>query len=236
MTMHNGLRLHQELLLLALHDEKGTNAFARMLEIGLAGAMLGEFLLEGRAELRPEGRKGRPLVTVVSRAAFGDPVLDDGLRKLVDAKRRGSPQSTVGSLARVKDLRKRTAVALCRRGILRENEESVLLLFKRRVYPTLDGEPERALVGRIREAIDEPATEVDPRTALLVQLARSTGTLRALYSAKELKARKARLDSMRPEAGAGAEATAAAIEAAQAAMVAVMAATTAATTAATAGS
>ena len=234
MTMHNGLRLHQELLLLALHDEKGTNAFARMLEIGLAGAMLGEFLLEGRAELRPEGRKGRPLVTVVSRAAFGDPVLDDGLRKLVDAKRRGSPQSTVGSLARVKDLRKRTAVALCRRGILRENEESVLLLFKRRVYPTLDAGPERALVQRIREAVEDPEAAVEPRTALLIQLARSTGALRALYSNTEIRARKARLESLKPAAGPGGEATQAAIEAAQAAMVAVMAATTAATTAASA--
>lgn len=233
--MHNGLRLHQELLLLALHDEKGTIAFARMLNIGLAGAMLGEFLLEGRVELRPEGRKGRPLVTVVSRATFGDRVLDEGLRRLVEAKRRGNPQATVGSLARVKDLRARTAVALCRRGILRENEESVLLLFKRRVYPTLDPGPERELVLRIRQSIDEPRVDPDPRTALLVQLARSTGALRALYSNKELKALKPRLESMKPAAGAGGEATEAAIEAAQAAMVAVMAATTAATTAATAG-
>jgi len=233
-TMHNGLRLHHELLLLALHDEKGTIAFGRMLSIGLGGALLGELLLEGRVELRPEGRKGRPLVTVVSRATFGDPVLDEGLRKLVDAKRRGNPQSTVGSLSRIKDLRNRTAVALCRQGILRENEESVLLIFKRRVFPTLDAGPERELITRIREAIEEPDAVVAPRTALLVQLARSTGVLRALYSAKELKARKARLEAIKPEAGAGAEATEAAIEAAEAAMVAVMAATTAATTAATA--
>lgn len=233
--MHNGLSLHHELLLLALHDDKGTVAFGRMLSIGLGGAMLGELLLEGRLELRPEGRKGRPLVTVVSRATFGDPVLDEALRKLADAKRRGSPQSTVGALSRIKDLRNRTAITLCRRGILRENEESVLLIFKRRVFPTLDPGPERALVKRIREAIDEPDAEVSPRTALLVQLARSTGALRALYSAKELKARRARLEAMKPEAGAGAEATEAAIEAAQAAMIAVMAATTATTTAVTAG-
>jgi hypothetical protein len=136
----------------------------------------------------------------------------------------------------VKQLRARTATALCRRGILRENEESVLLLFKRRVYPTVDPGPERELVERVRSAIDEPETQVDPRTALLVQLAHSTGALRAIYSRQELKARKARLESLKPEAGAGAEATEAAIEAAQAAMVAVMAATTAATTAASAGS
>jgi hypothetical protein len=233
--MSVGLRLHHELLLLALHDDKGTIAFAQMLDIGLAGGMLGELLLDGRVELRPEGRKGRPLVTVVSRATFGDPVLDEGLRRLAEAKRRGSPQATVGSLSRIKGLRARTATALCRKGILRENEDRVLLLFKRRVYPTVDAAPERALVERVRRAVDEPGSEVDPRTALLVQLARSTGALGAIYSRKELKERKARLESLKPEAGPGAEATQAAIEAAQAAMVAVMAATTAATTAATAG-
>lgn len=234
--MSNGLRLHHELLLLALHDDKGTVAFGRMLNIGLAGGILGELLLEGRVEVRPDGRKGRPLVTVVSRATFGDPVLDEALRRLTEAKRRGNPQATVGSLSRMKGLRARTATALCRKGILRENEETVLLLFKRRVYPTLDPAPERELVERIRQAIDEPASTVDPRTALLVQLARTTGTLRALYSNKELKARKARLESLKPEAGAGAEATEAAIQAAEAAMVAVMAASTAATVAASAGS
>lgn len=233
--MSFGLRLHHELLLLALHDEKGTIAFARMIEIGLAGGMLGEMLLEGRVELRPEGRKGRPLVTLVSRATFGDPVLDDGLRRLAEAKRRANPQATVASLSRIKGLRARTATALCRKGILRENEDRILLLFKRRIYPTLDPAPERALVERVRRAVDEPGTPVDPRTAILVQLARSTGALRAIYSRQELKARKDRLESLKPEAGPGAAATQAAIEAAQAAAVAVIAATSAATTAATAG-
>ena len=222
--MSVALRLHHELLLLALHDEKGTLAFARMIEIGLAGGLLGELLLEGRAELRPEGRKGRPLVTVVSRATFGDPVLDEGLRRLAEAKRRANPQATVASLARIKGLRARTATALCRRGILRETEDRVLLLFKRRTYPTVDPGPERVLIDRVREAIEDPGAEVDPRTALLVQLARSTGALRAIYSNKEIRSRKARLEELKPVAGVSGEAAQAAIEAAQAAVVAAMAA------------
>ncbi|MEJ2539884.1 MAG: GPP34 family phosphoprotein [Gemmatimonadota bacterium] len=179
--MSLALRLHHELLLLALHDDTGTIAFAQMLELGLAGAVLSEFLLEGRVELRPDGRKGRPLVTVASRATFGDPVLDDGLRLLASAKRRANPRDTVSRLRRIEDLRARTATALCRRGILRETEDRVLLLFKRRIYPTLDPAPERALVKRIREAIDGPGADVDPRTAVLISLARSTRTLRAIY-------------------------------------------------------
>lgn len=237
--MSHPLRLHHELLLLALHDEKGTNAFAAMLEMGLAGGVLAELLLEERIELRPEGRKGKELVTVVSRAVLGDDVLDAGLRRLIDAKRRADARTTVGRLARIKDMRARTAVALCRRGILREDEGRVLLLFKRRIYPTLDPAPERELVERVRRAVEEPGSEVAPRTALLVALAHATSALKAIYSSKEIRGHKKRLEELkefRGEAGEAGAAARAAIEAAQAAAVAVMAATTAATTAATAGS
>jgi len=232
--MARDLRLHHELLLLALHDEKGTIAFGQMLDIGLAGALFCELLLEERIVLQPEGRKSKLLVTVASRAVFGEELLDEGLRGLIDAKRRADPRTTVSRLSRLKQLRGRTAVALCRQGILRETEGRVLLLFKRRLYPTLDGGPERALIDRVRRAVDEPGEEVTPRTALLITLARTTGTLRAIWSRKELKARKDRLDALATLGGAGGEATREAIEAAQAAMVAVMAATTAATGAAAA--
>ena len=224
------LRLHHELLLLALHDDKGTLAFGQMLELGLAGAVLGELFLEERVSLRPEGRKGKPLVTPVSRATFGDEILDDGLRRLVEAKRRADPATTVSRLSRIPQLRARTALALCRRGILREEEGRVLLLFRRRVYPTVDPTPERALVERIRIAVDEPTAEVTPRTALLVSLARTTGTLRAIWSGKELRARKARLEALSSLSGPGGAAAREAVQAAEAAMVAVVAATAATAT------
>jgi len=229
--MTSDLRLHHELLLLALHDDKGTLAFGQMLELGLAGAVLGELLLEERVSTRPEGRKGKALVTVVSRAPFGDEVLDDGLRRLAEARRRADPPTTVSRLSRIPQLRPRTALALCRRGIVREEEGRVLLLFRRRVYPTVDPAPERALVERIREAVDDPAAEVTPRTALLVSLSRTTRTLRAIWSGKEIRARKARLDALSSLSGPGGVAARDAIQAAEAAMAAVIAVT--ASTAAT---
>lgn len=226
--MSRPLRLHHELLLLSLHDEKGTHAFGGMLQIGLAGGVLSELLLEDRVEFRPEGRRGRDLVTVVSRAVLGDDVLDAGLRRLVDAKRRGDPQRTVQSLTRIADIRGRTAVALCRRGVLREKEGRVLWLFRRRIFPTVDPGPERALVDRVRAAVEDPAGEVAPRTALLVTLAQATGALKAVYSSKELRAHKKRLAALKEMGGESGSAAEAAIQAAQAAMVAVMAASAAA--------
>jgi hypothetical protein len=229
--MTRDLRLHHELLLLGLHDDKGTLAFGQMVELGLAGAVLGELLLEERVLLRPEGRKGRPLVTLVSRAPFGDEILDEGLRRLAEARRRADPATTVSRLSRIPQLRARTALALCRYGILREEEGRVLLLFRRRVYPTVDPAPERALVERIRNAVEDPTVEVSPRTALLLSLAHTTGTLRAIWSGKEIRARKARLEAVSSLGGPGGAAAREAVKAAEAAMVAVMAAT--ASTAAT---
>jgi hypothetical protein len=229
--MAHPLRLHHELLLLCLHDEKGTNAFGSMIETGLAGAVLGELMLEGRVETRPEGRKGKPLVTVVDHATLGDDVLDAGLRRLREATRRADLRRTVQGLARIKDIRARTAVALCRRGILREDEGRVLWLFKRRIYPTVDPAPERALVARVRAAVEDSGGEVAPRTALLVTLARTTGALKAVYSSRQIKAHGERLDALKELGGEGSRAARAAVEAmeaAEAAMVAMMAATAAA--------
>ncbi|HSM04156.1 MAG TPA: GPP34 family phosphoprotein [Longimicrobiales bacterium] len=234
--MSTDLRLHHELLLLALHDDKGTLVFGQMVELGLAGAVLAELLLEERVVLKPEGRKGRPLVTVVSRATLGDEVLDAGLRRLTDAKRRADPARTVSRLSGIPQLRNRTALALCRRGVLREEEDRVLVLFKRRVYPTVDPGPEQALVQRVRRAVDEPDADVGPRTALLVALARATHALRAIWTAKELRARKARLEALSTLSGPGGAAAREAVQAAEAAMMVVMASTVAATAAATGGS
>lgn len=48
MTASRRLRLHHELLLLALHDKKGTLAFGQMQHIGLAGGLVAELLLAER--------------------------------------------------------------------------------------------------------------------------------------------------------------------------------------------
>lgn len=232
MNVHRRLRAHHELLLLALHDEKGTLAFGQMQHVGLAGAVFAELLLEGRIAIVDErrGRKTNKFVEVVDRTRFGEGVMDAALKKLAEAKRRASPGNTVTRLAGMKGLRHDVGRELAHRGVLRATEDQVLLFFKRRVYPTLDPGPERALIARIRAALDGSETP-DDRTILLVALAHATGTLRAIYSRKELKGLKGRVAELSDKAGAGAQAAGDAIRAAQAAAVA---ATTAAITAATA--
>ncbi len=233
--------MHHDLMLLALHDQKGTIAYGKMQHFGLAGAVFAELLLLGRLRIVTERRrrKDRPLVEVVDPSRTGETVLDAALGVLAGAKRRAAPQRAVEKIARVKDLRHEVARELVRRGVVRATEDQVLLLFTRRVYPTLDPGPERALVARIRDALDGPPPSaggppapVDLPTAIVIALADATGILRALYGRRELKALKPRIQTLVEEAGAGADV---AREAVQAAINAAVAATSAAVAAATAG-
>ncbi len=229
MTASRRLRIHHELLLLALHDKKGTLAFGQMQHIGLAGGIFAELLIEGRIAIveEPRRRKTRHLVEVVDPSRFGEDVMDSGLTKLSEAKRRASPKDTVARLGAIKKLRHDVARELARMGVLRATEDQILLFFKRRIYPTVDPGPERNVIGRIRDALEGDATP-DDRTTLLVALAHGTKTLRAIYDRKSLKALKPRIEQLSVEAGAGAHAAGEAIRAVQAATVAAITAATAA--------
>lgn len=226
MTIEHDLRLHQEVVLLALKDEKGTPA-ASMYTFALAGAVLTELCLEDRLALE-ERKRGKPLVTLRSGTQIGDPVLDDALLQLQNAKRRANAATWVQRWAKSRLLHE-TARRLAQQGVLRVEEKRVLLLFNRTVYPEMDPGPERRLIERIRIAIFGDA-EVDARTAAIVTLSNAAGLLNPVFGRKELKARKGRIQGM-AEGDAVAEATRAAIQAAQAAVA--VAAATAATSATT---
>ncbi len=92
-------------------------------------------------------------------------------------------------------LHHRTARGLCRRGILRQTESSVLVVFKRRAYPTLDPGPERSLVARLREAIGGDG-QVAPELGVVLAVAHATGMLGIHFDRKLLSRRKDRLKEM----------------------------------------
>ncbi len=221
------LRLHHEILLLALHDRKGTFAFGQMIHLGLGGAVLTELLLEGRVRIVEEGRRKKEFVEVVDRRRLHDSALDAALDRLASAKRRATPANTVSRIGQVKELRRLVARDLCRKGVLRETEEEILLLFRRRVYPTVDPAPERALVERVRRTLEGEAPP-NERTAALIALADATSLLGAIFDRKERKALKGRIRQLR-DADVGSRAARQAVEAATAAVVASMVAVSAAT-------
>ena len=222
------LFLHEEIMLLALCDEEGTVVGGTHYSFALGGAILAELLLQERVKVDDSRRK--KLLTVRSAKPIGEPLLDECLEKVRSAKRRASLQTWVGRFAGIKQLRHRVALALCERGILRADEDTVLLIFKRKVYPEVDPKPERELIERLRQAVFTYTNELDSHTVVLAALANGSGILKVVFDKKKLKARKKRLEQLTKGNVAG-KATKEAIEAMQAAVVAAMVATTVATTA-----
>jgi hypothetical protein len=229
------LWLQEEVLLLALKDDKGT-PHSSMYSIAMGGAMLAELLLSERLVLEEKprkkplkpGKKPAYLVAVDNPKQLADPVLDECLHRVVTSKKARSPQEWVTRFGQLKDLKRRVAVGLCRKGILREREDRILVLFRRTAYPTLDGAPERRVVDRLQDAVAGDSMELDARTAVLVALANGTGILKHVLGKDLVKQRKDRIQEI-GEGDIVGEATRAAVQAAQAAVIA---ATTAATSAA----
>jgi Golgi phosphoprotein 3 len=191
MIMQGALFLHEEILLLALRDEEGTIATGTMYQYAIGAAILAELLLSKRIEVEQPGK--RKLVNLVSSTPLGEPLLDECLEKVGAAKRRAVLQTWVSRFAGTKNLKHRTAQQLCRRGILRADEDKVLLLFTRKIYPEVNPGPERELIERLRYAVLTDADDIDPRTIVLLSLANSTGLLKMAFNKKELKDRKVRI-------------------------------------------
>ena len=191
MTIQTNLFLHEEIMLLALRDEEGTIASGTMYQYAIGAAVLAELLLNKRIAVGEFRRK--KLVDLISSQPLGEPLIDQCLEKISSAKRRASLQTWVSRFAGVKNLKHLVAQGLCKRGILRAEEDKILLLFARKIYPEINPEPERKLIERLRQAIFADSRDVDPRTVVLVSLANSTGLLKVVFDKKELKGRKARI-------------------------------------------
>jgi hypothetical protein len=212
------LRLHEEMLVLALDDEKGTIR-ASNYKYGVCAGLLGELILEGRAELVAGPKPSKDRIMPANPKLLSDPLLDEVLRKIHESKKRRSPKDWVARLAQMGGLRKRVATGLVRRGILRERNARILLLFPWTFYPLLDPAPKRRLVERIRTAVEGDG-EVDERTAIAVAVASATGILKPVLGNPLLRERKERISRITEEQVLAAAAKKAVEEAAAAAAAA----------------
>ncbi|MDH3455300.1 MAG: GPP34 family phosphoprotein [Gemmatimonadota bacterium] len=226
--MNQATRLHvyEELMLLALRDKEGTIHFGANYLYALGGALLAELLLEKRIEIEDEKKK---FVVAKRGEKLGDPLLEECLERIATAKRRAPMRSWVTRFAGIKQLKHRVAQQLCDRGILKADEDKVLLIFTRKIYPERDPTVEREIVARLKSAIFTYTTEVDPRTVVLIALAHPTGLLRGAFDRKKLKDRKKRLDQIVAGNILG-QTTKEVMEAVQAAVAAAAVAVTVATT------
>ena len=187
------LHLHEQLLLLVLRDRKGTVDYrAGHYNLAMGGAILADLALGGYIEIDESKKAWVAPVAGLGRAR--DEVMDEALDQVRGSKRRKAA-SWVQRFGSIKRLRHRTAVGLCRRGILRTSESQLLLVFSRKVYPTVDPEPERRIIAALREAVMGDA-DVEPGLGVVLSLAHTTGSLKIHVDRKELRARKKRLKAI----------------------------------------
>ncbi|NNF62920.1 MAG: GPP34 family phosphoprotein [Acidimicrobiia bacterium] len=185
------LPLYEEVMLLALHDTKGTLARPAG-DVAVAAAAISELEWSGRIEL--EGPKA--FVDLVDASPTSDLVLDAVLDRLSAGKRRARLSTWLMRIAGIKDLRHIVARQLVADGVLVVHEKS-FLSFDLSVYPELNPLPEQLVVERIRQAVVSEGMKVDGRTARLIGLADATWLLRKVLPGKEKRQHKARIKEMR---------------------------------------
>jgi len=216
MKTNDSLSLPEEILLLALRDEEGTIEMGSMYTYAIGGAVLAELVMRNRVRLESHGKKR--LVALNDPKPIDKPFLDDCLIQVRESRKKRSAQDWVTRFANTKQLKDRLATQLCEQGILRADEDKVLLLFTRRIYPEVDSGPERELVERLHQAISSYSNDLAPRTVALVSLAHHAGLLKNAFDKKDLKDRKRRIEQIINGEATG-QATKEAIEAVQAAVM-----------------
>ena len=230
-SSRHDLHLHEQLLLLVLRDHKGTVDYrAGFYNLAMGGAILAELALAG--VIRIEESKKAFVEAMPGTDRPRDEIMAEALERVRNARRRRRASAWVSTFGNLKRLRHRTALGLSRRGILRTKESQILLVFTRKLYPTIDPGPERKLLARLREAVMGEG-EIEAGLGVVLSLAHATGSLRIHFERKELKARKARLKAISAgehfgsavahRAVAAQNATRAAVAAAQTAVVATQA-------------
>ena len=194
MQYSDDLFLYEEIMLLALKDEEGTIASGSMYNYAIGGAIIAELLLSQRITV--DQSKKKKLVSVASPELLNDSLIDEWLMKMSSSKRRKTLQDWVARIANTRDLKHRVAIQLCQRGILKMDEEKILVLFTRRIYPEINPEPEKLIIDRLYNAIFTDTDDIDARTIVLLSLAKSANILPVIFGKKEIKQRKKRIEQI----------------------------------------
>lgn len=214
--------LGEQLLLLSLDDESGTEKESMNVSYAIAAASLVELALAGRVEVHDDQ------VTVHDAAPLGDPTLDAALAEISGDERR-KPRKTKEW---IEHLRKGavagTTRSLVAKGLLREEKKKVLGLFPVRRYPEADGSAESALRQRLDDIVMRGAAP-DERTASLIALLHGAKLHGLLYSKPQLPTAKKNMEKVAHGQWAG-PAVRQAVKAAEDALTAIVVMTVVTTT------
>jgi len=188
--METKLSLAEELLLLALSEEKGTVLMTASLGLpyGLAGALLIDLAEAGLVRI-----EGKELVAE-PRGSARDELLDATLEIIRSSARTRDLKYWVakigrsGGKIRVKD---KLLARLVEKRILEREEHRVLLIFPTMRYPEADSRPEYGIRERVRAGI-RGVVPPDGRTAALISLVNACDLINVIFEKGERREAKKR--------------------------------------------
>ncbi len=194
MSRSRDLYLHEEIMLLSLKDSEGTVEFGVSYHQALAGAIISELLLKNRIAINEEKKK--KLITLKNSKPFGDAILDECIEMVSREEKTKDINHWLYKFSSVKDLKNRVAQGLSHKGILKEDEDRVLFIFTRKIFPETDPGPERLIKQRVENAVMTDTEDITPETVILISIAKQTGILRTIIDKAAMKERKDRIDKL----------------------------------------
>ncbi len=189
---HNLLHIYEEIVLLALRDTKGTFS-TRRIEYLISGAVLAELQLNGSIVV---GESKKLLVEVNNTAIQSDSIMQECFSKIQASCRQLSLKTWVERLSKIKELRHKVAMQLCERKILFADKQTILFIFTKKIYPEINPQPEKLILERLHSIIFSSDPYVDPRSAVLIALAKVGVLLDEPFGKSEIRKVKDRINKI----------------------------------------
>ena len=218
------LTIAEKLLLLGLHDEKGSVLFSAStaLPYGLAGATILDLYFQHRIKF--EDKK----VHVVDHTPTGNDVLDEALDLLGNATKTRDVKYWVNRIhSKVKGLKDRLADSLVEKNILGREEHQLLWVFNYNRYPTQNFVPEYDIRNSIRNIIlyDQQPTK---KETTLISLVKACDLVNEIFAREERKMAKKKIKVITEEDEVGKAVSSIVLEITAAVTAAIVASTAAA--------
>lgn len=186
------LTFAEEILLLALDDQKGTikPLPAQAMKFALAGALLMELAMLDRIDTDLHTLK------VVSTAATGDDLLDETLKLVQSSPSEQNTPYWLNELAwQRQDLQERVLRQLVDKGVLKVEDRKILWVFALRRYPMMDGREVKEVRARLRDVVSSDDIP-DPRDAVLVGLVNACQLFDQIFTEDELARLRPRIEKL----------------------------------------
>ena len=183
------LSLSEKLMLLALHDEKGSIVFSAStaLPYALAGALLIELLYQKKVAME----NGK--VIIVDRSQTGNELLDKALDLISSSQKLRSAKYWIQKFnTGIKGLKDWVLDRLVAQGILKREDQKILWVFPTKRYPMINAAQEHSIRSRIHQVVIQKVRPNQDDVALL-SLVKACDLLNELFPKEERKRAKQRI-------------------------------------------